>query len=124
VHGTTPAAGTASFAAKQFGHEFFRGKALPQCVSVAPVGAEDAVAMIEVEADTRSNSFLTDICVAGSVDQALLVAAGEFFFGLANQLHSAVERQNLIGHGREPLRDELLSGVTGMILGKLWPAAS
>jgi calcineurin-like phosphoesterase len=72
---------------------------------MAAVGTEDAVAVIEMEADTGGDGFLSDIGVTGSVNQPLLVAPCEFFFSLTNQLHGAVERENLIGHGREPLCD-------------------
>lgn len=111
MHGAAAAAGAAGFAAEEFGHELFRGKSLCECVSVSTMGTEDAVAVSEVEADTGGDGFLTDVGVAGSVDESLLVAAGEFFFGLADPLHGAVERENLAGHGREPLESAAGAGV-------------
>jgi hypothetical protein len=49
-------------------------------MSVPAVGAEDGILASQVVADTHGDRLLTDIRMAGSVDQSFLVRAGQLFF--------------------------------------------
>jgi hypothetical protein len=62
-------------------------------VSVSSMRAEEDVIDSQLAADPSRNGLLSDIGVAGAVNQASLVAAGQLLFALANQPHRAVETQ-------------------------------
>jgi len=95
VHAAAPAVRAAGLAAEQLRYQLARGNALGQRVAVAAVGAEDDVVGAEVGADAGRNRLLPDVGMTGTVDQAALVAPGQFFFALADRLHLAVEGQQL-----------------------------
>jgi hypothetical protein len=63
---------------------------------MSAVRAEDGVVMGQMCADPCRNRFLANISMASAVDQALLVAAREFLFRLADKEHCAVEVEQLI----------------------------
>jgi hypothetical protein len=56
-------------------------------VTVAPVGAENDILMVQMGTNTGRNGLFAHISVAGSMNQTSLMGAGQFLFGLANDLH-------------------------------------
>ena len=66
---------------------------LGQGMAVPPVGAEDDVVGFQMSTNPGGDRLLADVRVAGPVNQAALVAAGQLFFALANGLHRAIETQ-------------------------------
>src|SRR5262249_9104242 len=77
--------------AVQLGDQLARVHALGEGVSVTAVGAEDDVVGPKVRAYADGDRFLADVGVAGAVDQAALVRAGELFLAQADQEHATVE---------------------------------
>ena len=68
-----------------------RRHALGQRVPVAAMRAEDRVVAVRGAHDARGDRLLADVGVAGAVDQAALMTAGQLLFGLANELHGAIQ---------------------------------
>ena len=58
---------------------------------MATVGAENHIAGAQVGTDTAGDSLLPHIGVAGPVDEALLMAAGQFLLGVAYNQHRPVQ---------------------------------
>ena len=64
------------------------------------VRAEDHVVRAQVGADAGGDRLLADVGVAGAVDQPALVAPRQLLLALANQLHGAIERKDLVEFDR------------------------
>ena len=99
VHRATAAARAAGRPAKQLGTQISRGHPLGKGMAMAAVGAEDGVALREMPTDADGHRLLADIRVAGPMDEAACVAAGQFLFGEADDEHrpEAVEEDVDIG---------------------------
>lgn len=66
---------------------------------MASMSAEDRIVCVEMSTDSRGDGFLSDIRMTGSMDQSPLMTSRQFFFGLANNLHRAIKRNDLfVGH--------------------------
>ena len=61
------------------------------------VRAEQDVVLTKVGTDTGGDCLFANVRVAGAMNHAALMAAGQMFFALANQLHRAIERQYSAG---------------------------
>jgi hypothetical protein len=70
-------------------------------MSVAPVRAEDDIALPEVSAHADGNRLFADIRMAGPMDKPPLVGAGKLLFALANDLHFMKQiEQSLLADAR------------------------
>src|SRR5262249_28156699 len=94
VHAAASALGASRGAAEQLREDLPWRHALGQGMAMAAVGAEDDVVFSQVGADADGDGFLADIGVAGAVDEAGLVAAGELLFTAADEEHLPVQRRN------------------------------
>jgi len=66
---------------------------------MASMSAEDRIVCVEMSTDRRGDGFLSDIRMTSSMDQSPLMTSRQFFFGLANNLHRAIKRNDLfVGH--------------------------
>src|SRR5262245_40519563 len=63
---------------------------------MAAMGAEDHVVRSQVGTDADGDRLLTNVGVAGAVDQAALMRAGELLLALADEEHLPVELEELI----------------------------
>ena len=95
MHRAAAPARAARHPTEEFGHQLLRRHALGQRVTVTAMRAEDWIVVIEMCADTGGDRFLTDVGVASAMNHAALMAAGEFFFGVANCEHCAKQAQQL-----------------------------
>ncbi len=59
-------------------------------MSMSPMRTEDDVIGSQMGANPSGNRLLADIRVAGPVNEAPLMAAGEFLFALPDDLHAAI----------------------------------
>ena len=68
-------------------------------MSVASMSTEYRIMCVEMSTDGRGDGFLSDISMAGTMNQSSLMTSRQFFFGLANNLHRAIKRNELfVGH--------------------------
>ena len=103
VHRAPAAARAARGPAKQLGTQIGRWHPLGQGMAMAAVGAEDRIAVGEMPTDADGHRLLADIRMAGAMDEAARVAAGEFLFGETDDEHrpEAVEEDvDIRGSGR------------------------
>jgi hypothetical protein len=93
VHAAASAARATGSPAKQLGNKLAGRQPLRQGMTMPAMGAEDHVIGSQMSANPGGNGFLAHVGMAGSVDQAPLVRAGQIFLALANQLHLPVQPQ-------------------------------
>ena len=67
---------------------------------MAAVSTEDHVLFSQMGADGAGDRFLTHVSMTGTVDQASLMTACEFFLRLSDDLHFAIEVENRLSGGR------------------------
>ncbi len=60
---------------------------------MSAMSTEDNVLLGQVRANSGGNCFLTDVGVAGSVNQTTLMGSGQVFFTPPNCLHASIEEQ-------------------------------
>ena len=72
-----PALRTAGRPAEELGEQLAGRNALGQRMPVPAMGAEDHVVGSQVATHARRDGLLSDVCVAGPVDQTLLVRPGQ-----------------------------------------------
>ena len=70
-----------------------REVALGQRVAMPTVRAKHDILLSQVMAYAGGNRLLSDICVAGAVDETALVRLGQGLFGLADHLHPPINVQ-------------------------------
>jgi hypothetical protein len=59
-------------------------------MAMTAMGAEDGVVGPELRAHAHGNGFLSDVSVAGAVDESLLVRAGQLLLAAADELHRPI----------------------------------
>ena len=96
VHAPPPATRATRGLAEQFSHQIARRHPLGQRVPMAPMGAEHHIPGIQVGTNSRGNRLLPHIGVAGAMNEALLMAAGQFLLRVPYHQHGAV-------HGEQPV---------------------
>ena len=116
MHRSPAALRAARRAAEELGEQLTGCHPFRQCVPVAAMSAEDHVVGSQVGDHARGNSLLADVCVAGAMNQALLVCPRELLLTAADQEHHLQETQKLFPlqrrrhHSRDPLSLHLIPG--------------
>ena len=93
MHASATSLRTAGFTAIQFSNQLFRMQSFRKGVPVSAMRAEDNVLFAKMSKHASCDRFFTDIRVARSVHQALLMRLGQTFFALTNDLHRTIERK-------------------------------
>ena len=102
VHAAAAPVRAAGRAAEQLGDQLARRHALGQGVAVPAVRAEDDVVGPQMGTDAGGDRFLADVGVAGAVDQAALMRAGQLLLAAADQNHDS-DTETRDGSGSDPL---------------------
>ena len=93
MHASTATVGTSALPPKQLGNQRLRCHSFGKRVTVAAMGAEDGVVVIEVCTNARCDRLFTHVGVAGTVNQTALVASSEMLLSAANLHHLAKQRK-------------------------------
>ena len=96
VHAAAAAARTAGGPAKQLGEQLPRRHPLGQGMAMAAMRAEDHVFLAQVRTHANGDRLLSDIGVAGPVNQAALMRPCQLLLTQANEQHAAVQGQELV----------------------------
>jgi hypothetical protein len=98
VHRSSAASGAACPASEQLGKQFANGQTFRQRMAVTPVSAEDDIIRTKLRTYACCNCLLTDVSVAGAMDESSGVTSRELLLGVADQLHRAIEIPNFRAH--------------------------
>lgn len=93
MHRASASSRAAGRASEQLGHQFARRHSFGQRVTVSAMRAEDRIDRSEMRADAGRDGLLTDVRVAGPVDETALMTARQFLFRLTDDEHRAVEEE-------------------------------
>ena len=98
MHAPAAAAGAAGRPPKELGGQLTRRQSFCQGVAVSAMRAEDDIVGLQMGANPGGDGLLAHVGVAGPVNQAPLVAAGQLLFALPDGLHRAIQaEQRLFG---------------------------
>jgi hypothetical protein len=96
MHTTSATTRTTCGASKKLCHQFPGGHAFRECMTVPAVRTKNWVIVFQLRTDSCRNRFLSNIGMAGTVNQAALMAPRKFLFGKSNQQHGTVQTKQVV----------------------------